>query len=44
MAKHLETGKKGEDLATKLLKEKGYDILETNWRFRRAEVDIIAKR
>lgn len=43
MAKHLETGKKGEDLAIKHLKEKGYDILETNWRFRRSEVDIIAK-
>lgn len=43
MAKHIETGKKGEDLAVKYLKEKGYIILETNWRFRRSEVDIIAK-
>ena len=43
MAKHLETGKKGEDLAVKFLHEKGYKILETNWRFRRSEVDIIAK-
>ena len=39
----METGKKGEDLAVKFLKEKGYEILETNWRFRRSEVDIIAK-
>lgn len=43
MAKHLETGKKGESLAVKHLKKKGYEILETNWRFRRSEVDIIAK-
>ncbi len=42
MAKHLEIGKKGEDLAVKFLKDKGYDILETNWRFRKAEIDIIA--
>jgi len=43
MAKHLETGKKGEDLAVKFLQEKGYDILVVNWRFRRSEIDIIAK-
>ncbi|MEM6316175.1 MAG: YraN family protein [Bacteroidota bacterium] len=43
MAKHLETGKKGEALAVDFLKEKGYEIVETNWRFRRSEVDIIAK-
>lgn len=43
MAKHLETGKKGENLAVAFLKKKGYEILETNWRFRRSEVDIIAK-
>ena len=43
MAKHLETGKTGENLAVELLRSKGYEILETNWRFRRSEVDIIAK-
>ena len=43
MAKHLETGKKGENFAVEFLKKKGYEILETNWRFRRSEVDIIAK-
>jgi putative endonuclease len=43
MAKHLEIGKQGEALALAYLKEKGYEILETNWRFRRSEVDIIAK-
>jgi len=42
MAKHIETGKKGEALAVTYLENKGYTILETNWRFSRAEVDIIA--
>lgn len=43
MAKHHETGKLGERLAEDFLSNKGYEILETNWRHRRAEVDIIAK-
>jgi len=43
MAKHNELGKKGEELAKKMLIEKGYDILETNWRFDKDEIDIIAK-
>ena len=42
MAKHIEIGKKGEKIAYGFLKEKGFNILETNWRFRRLEVDIIA--
>lgn len=43
MAKHLETGKTGEKIAENFLKQKGYEILETNWRYKKAEVDIIAK-
>lgn len=43
MAKHLETGKHGEDLAASYLRALGFVILETNWRHRRLEVDIIAK-
>ena len=43
MAKHIETGKKGETLAVEYLEKLGYQILEINWRHRRAEVDIIAK-
>lgn len=42
MAEHNETGSKGEELATIFLKEKGYTILETNWRFKNLEADIIA--
>jgi len=42
MAEHNETGIKGEVLATNYLKQKGYSILETNWRFKNLEADIIA--
>ena len=43
MAKHLQTGKRGELLALHLLREAGYHILDVNWRYRRAEVDLIAE-
>lgn len=42
MAKHISLGKKGEQLAIAHLKQKSYQILETNWRYKKAEVDIIA--
>lgn len=44
MAEHNELGKLGEELAVEFLKEQGYDILETNWRFNKAEIDIIAQK
>lgn len=43
MAKHNELGQEGERLARKLLEEKAYRILLTNWRHGRAELDIIAQ-
>jgi putative endonuclease len=43
MAKHLDTGKLGEELTVDLLQKLGFQILEINWRYRRLEVDIIAK-
>lgn len=43
MAKHNITGKEGEDIAAAFLKAKGYEIVEMNKRFGRAEIDIIAK-
>ena len=43
MASHNELGHKGEAIACDYLADKGYQILEKNWRFSRAEVDIIAK-
>ncbi len=35
-------GIEGEKIAKKHLLEKGYEILEQNWRFKKLEVDIIA--
>ena len=42
MADHNELGKVGEELAVDYLIKDGYDILETNWVFQKAEIDIIA--
>lgn len=44
MAEHNELGKLGEELAVDFLQQEGYDILETNWFFDKAEIDIIAKK
>ncbi len=44
MAEHTELGKKGEKIAINYLIEKGYIILEKNYRYLKAEVDIIAKK
>jgi putative endonuclease len=43
MAKHLETGKKGETLARLYLEQQGYTTIEQNWRFSRAELDLIMR-
>jgi len=43
MAKHNELGELGEEMAVTYLSDKGYVILERNYRFDRAEVDIIAQ-
>tara|TARA_B100000965_G_C19575116_1_gene750993 strand:+ start:59 stop:421 length:363 start_codon:yes stop_codon:yes gene_type:complete len=44
MAEHNEIGKLGEEQAQKFLLDKGYDILALNWRFKKAEIDIIAQQ
>lgn len=43
MAKHNIIGKEGEEIAAAFLRAKGYEIIEMNKRFGRAEIDIIAK-
>ncbi len=43
MAEHNITGAKGEAQACQHLQSKGYILLEQNWRWSRAEVDIIAQ-
>ncbi len=40
---NLSFGKTGEDLAVRLLVDKGYRILERNFRTKFGEIDIIAK-
>ncbi len=37
-------GKSAEDLAVKHLQKMGFSIIERNYRYERAEVDIIAKK
>ena len=44
MAEHNELGKKGEDLAAEYLRQNGYKILDRNWTFQKAEIDIIAQK
>lgn len=43
MADHNLFGKQAENKAVDYLKEKGYQILKRNYRFLKAEIDIIAK-
>ena len=44
MAKHNKLGQDGELIAFMVLQRDGFTILETNWRFQKAEVDIIAQK
>ncbi|WP_369765959.1 YraN family protein [Flavobacterium sp. WC2429] len=44
MAEHNELGKFGEEMAVAFLQKEGYEILDTNWTFQKAEIDIIAKK
>lgn len=39
-----ELGKLGEELACELLRKKGYLIKKRNYRFDRAEIDIVAEK
>jgi putative endonuclease len=42
-SEHLELGKRGEDIACRYLKDKGYKIRERNWKLGRNEIDLIAQ-
>jgi putative endonuclease len=44
MAVHNELGRLGEQMAIDFLIQKGFTIREQNWRFQKAEVDIIAQK
>ena len=42
MAKHNEVGKWGEDIVCDYLRQKGYTVVERNWREGHYELDVIA--
>jgi putative endonuclease len=42
MATHNELGRKGEAIAKAHLEAAGYEVLDENWTFGKAEVDLIA--
>lgn len=44
MADHNELGEKGEEMALQHLEKNGFEILDTNWRFGKDEIDIIARK
>ena len=44
MSKNKELGQEGEQLAANYLKNKGWSILEMNYRFSRSEIDLIAPK
>ena len=44
MALHNELGKKGEALAEEHLLRNGFSIKAKNWRYQKAEIDIIAQK
>lgn len=44
MATHNDLGKKAEDLAVEYLQKNSYKILVRNFRFQKAEIDIIAEK
>lgn len=37
-------GARGEELAARWYRERGYEILDRNWRCRAGEIDIVARR
>ena len=43
MAKHNETGKTGENLASQWIENRGFGIIERNYRKKWGEIDIVAR-
>ncbi len=43
MAEHNDLGKQAEDAAVEFLQEKGYTVIARNFRWQKAEIDIIAE-
>ncbi len=41
---HLETGRRGEEIAKEYLQKKGYKIIEQNYKTKYAEIDLVARQ
>ncbi len=44
MAQHNDFGTQGEDIAVDYLRQKGYVVLDRNWRSGHKEIDIVARQ
>ena len=44
MSDNIKKGNEGEDLAVAFLEQKGFTVLERNYRYKRSEIDLIVKR
>lgn len=44
MSDKIKTGNKGENLAAEFLQQKGFEIVARNYRYRRAEIDLIVRQ
>lgn len=44
MSDKIKKGKEGEELAANFLLNKGFEIVERNYRFKRSEIDLIVKK
>lgn len=40
----LQTGNQGEQLAVEYLQANGYEVLARNWRFAKAELDVVCQK
>jgi putative endonuclease len=40
----IKTGAKGETLAAEFLQQNGFEVIARNYRFRKAEIDLIVKK
>jgi putative endonuclease len=43
MSLQQENGKWGEEMAVAFLQREGFEVLVRNWRYKRAEIDIVAR-
>ncbi len=44
MARHIELGKWGEEVAARAYQRRGYEIVERNWRCADGEIDLIVRK